>query len=46
MPVDVADGADELSEGLLDFLDGELAVLEQIVVQLVAWKKSVLTCGY
>jgi hypothetical protein len=34
--VDVANGADELGKGLLDFLDGELAVLEEIVVQLVA----------
>jgi hypothetical protein len=34
--VDVAHGADELGKGLLDLVDGQPAVLEQVVVQLVA----------
>jgi hypothetical protein len=34
--VDVAHGADELGKGFLDFLDGELAVLEEVVVEFVA----------
>jgi len=33
--VDVAYGADELGEGFLDLVDGELAMLEEVVVQLV-----------
>lgn len=36
--VDVGDGANELGEGLLDLVDGELAVAEEVVVEF-------LTCG-
>jgi len=36
--VHIAHGADELRERFLDLFDGELAVLQEIVVQLVAWE--------
>lgn len=38
--MDVGDGADELSEDALDFGDGEGPVLEEVVVELIAWGKS------
>lgn len=34
--VDVCDGSDELGEGLLDFVDRELAMSEEVVVEFFA----------
>lgn len=34
--VDIANGTDQLGKGLLDLLDGETAMLEQVIVELVA----------
>lgn len=34
--VHVGDGAHKLGEGLLDFVDGELAMSEEVVVQFLA----------
>jgi hypothetical protein len=36
--MDVADSADKLSEDLLNFLDRKGTVLEEMVVEFVAWE--------
>lgn len=41
LQVDVGDGAHELGEGLLDFVDGELAVFEEVIVEFIAYTASV-----